>query len=58
MLSTVSKELQNYNRKLFCVRHKNMWKHNQQFKMPFSKINLHFVTSNQISTDTKLIYLS
>ena len=40
----VVKDLQNYN-----------WNHNQYFKMMlFSKINLHFLTSNEISTEKKL----
>ena len=39
----------------FCVRHKNRQKHNQHFKLLFfTIINLHFVTSNQISTYRKV----
>ena len=44
------KQLRNYNRKLFGVRHKNRREHNQHFKLLFFKINLHFFTPNQIST--------
>lgn len=35
------KELQNYNWNIFCVCHKKRRKHNQHFKILFSKINLH-----------------
>ena len=38
----------------FCVCHKNRRKHNQHVQLLFLKINLHFVTSNQISTYRKL----
>ena len=44
------KQLRNYNRKLFCVRHKNRREYNQHFKLLFFKINLFFFTPNQIST--------
>ena len=37
-----------------CVRHKNRRKHNQHFKLLFFKINLHFGTSEYISTYGKL----
>ena len=36
------------------VRHKNRRKHNQHFRSRFFKINLHFVTPNQISAYKKL----
>ena len=48
------KEQRNYKRNYFCVRHRNRWKHNQHSKMLFFKTNLHFVTSNHISTYRKL----
>ena len=48
------KELRNYKRKLFCVRHNNRRNHNQRFKLLFFKENLHFGTSGQISTYGKL----
>ena len=38
----------------FCVRHKNRRKHNQHFTLLFFKINLHFGTSDCISTYGKL----
>ena len=38
----------------FCVCHKNRRKRNQHFKLLFFKINLHFGTSDYISTDGKL----
>ena len=49
------KELRNYNESYFCVRHKNRWKHTNILKLLFFTINLHFVTSNQISTNFPLI---
>ena len=39
---------------MFCVRHKNKRKHNQHFKLLFFKVNLRFITSNQILTYRKL----
>ena len=51
VLILLLKELQNYNGKLFFVSASKMSKH---FKTLFFKINLHFVTSNQKSTDRKL----
>ena len=38
----------------FCVRQKNRRKHNQYDKLLFFTINLHFITSNQISIYRKL----
>ena len=38
----------------FCVHHKTGPKGNQHFKLLFFTINLHFVTSNQISVSRKL----
>ena len=48
------KELRNYKRKLFCVRHKKKQKHNQHFKLLFFTVKLLFVTPSQISTYRKL----
>ena len=51
-------ELRNYKQKLFlCLpqtKTQNRRKHNQHFKLLFSAINLHSVTSNQIYTFRKL----
>ena len=33
-----------------CGHHKNRWKYNQQFKLLFFKTDLHFDTSNEISS--------
>ena len=44
------KELRNYKRKFFCVRHKNRQKCNQHFKLLFFTINLQVITSKQMST--------
>ena len=38
---------------IFCVRHKNRRKHNQQFKLLFFQAYLHFGTSNLLSTCRK-----
>ena len=38
----------------FCIRHKNRRKHNQYSKLVFFNINLHFGTSDEISTFGKL----
>ena len=39
MLLSFLKELRNYNRKLFYIRHENKWKPNQHSKLLFLKIN-------------------
>ena len=42
------------NESYFCIlRHKNKGKHSQHFKLLFFKLDLHFVTSNQIPTYRK-----
>ena len=42
----------------FCVRHKNRGKHNQHFELLYFMINLHFDTSNLLSTYKKTSLIS
>ena len=48
------KELQNYKWNYFCVRHKIGANATNILKLLFFIINLHFVTSHQLSTSRKL----
>ena len=52
--SSESSEIMTVN--YFCVRHENMWKHNQNFELLFFMINLHFTHKTNYLHIEKQLY--